>query len=52
MTYDPERPPPEGIPADPLPPDIEEGDSSETDRWDETDTPLEDREPPPGIVDD
>jgi hypothetical protein len=37
--YDPMQPPPEGIPADPL--DKVEGDSSETDRWDDNDTPPE-----------
>ncbi len=35
-TYDPENPPVEGIPADPLPLEIEEGDSAETDEHDDT----------------
>ena len=35
-TYDPENPPKEGIPADPLPPKIEEGDSVDTDQYDDT----------------
>lgn len=34
MTYDPMNPPSGGIPADPLPPEIVEGDSSETDQHD------------------
>ena len=34
-TYDPENPPEEGIPADPLPP-LEEGDSADTDQYDDT----------------
>lgn len=38
-TYDPMNPPPEGIEADPLPPEKVEGDSAETDRWDDNDTP-------------
>ena len=29
----------EGIPADPLPDDIKQGDSSETEVWDDNDTP-------------
>ncbi len=37
--FDPLSPPVGGIPADPLPPSIEEGDSSETDVWDDNDTP-------------
>ncbi len=40
MTYDPMNPPPEGIPADPLPPEIVEGDDDDTDEWDDTDTPA------------
>lgn len=28
-----------GIPADPLPDDIKQGDSSETEAWDDNDTP-------------
>ncbi len=35
-THDPENPPKEGIPADPLPPEIEEGDSADTDQYDDT----------------
>lgn len=34
--HDPENPPPEGIPADPL--EKVEGDSADTDRWDHNDT--------------
>ena len=36
MTYDPENPPAEGVPADPLPDDFDEGDSAETDEYDDT----------------
>ncbi len=39
MDYDPLNPPPEGIPANPL--SKVEGDSAETDRWDDNDTPPE-----------
>lgn len=35
-TYDPENPPTEGIPADPLPSEIKEGDSADTDQYDDT----------------
>ncbi len=43
----PEDPyPNEPIDADPLPPEIEEGDSADTDYWDDTDTPA--HENPPG----
>ncbi len=35
-TYDPEKPPKKGFPADPLPPEIEEGDSADTDQYDDT----------------
>lgn len=30
---------PIAIPADPLPPELDEGDSEETDRYDDNDTP-------------
>lgn len=38
--YDPERPPIEGWPANPLPDEINEGDSADTDFYDENDTPA------------
>ena len=35
-TYDPENPPKKGIPADPLPLEVEEGDSADTEQYDDT----------------
>jgi len=37
--YDPMNPPAEGIPGDPLPPDMDEGDPDETTLHDHSDTP-------------
>jgi hypothetical protein len=36
VSYDPENPPPEGVEADPLPDDFDEGDSADTDENDDT----------------